>query len=136
MRPIRVVAISAIVVCAGCADADLSPLPRSAEPWRLSGTVVEAGSQRPLPGQTVVISRFQTTRHWCLDCAYTGVDFTVRTDERGRFEFSSQLPGEYGVHLIFRNHTHCAESVSLGKMRSQERTLRIVARPGPCPIIL
>jgi hypothetical protein len=139
------VAISASACKGDCIPVACSdPAELTATTWRVSGSVVDANTGQGLPHRVVLFDRFERTPSFCRFCEYgacpfckiRSTTFRLITDEKGRFYFSSQIPGMYDVRTDAPRSEYCDKSIALGILKSQRLNVKLALKREPCPMIL
>src|SRR5512141_2196742 len=120
--------ILAALLIAGCQ--------RSPESWTVYGQVFGKNSLQPIADQPLIVRRFRRDPWWCPFCRTTRDKVaTVRTDSTGRYEFTSNRPGIYGIDGISEKNKYCSISVGLGSMTHGKRRVDLAMRENSCYLI-
>lgn len=121
-----VAALMATVLVA-CSDSGHVVADLSGPRWAVDGVMVdEAG--RPQEGLRMEIMRSERADSRPFPFA------VIATGRDGHFYFETPVEGWYSMYLLARER--CMEPLDLGDMRSGTKTLRIVVKSTPCPMIL
>ena len=108
-------ALLALSACSGVSK----PLPKvDSKRWEITGSLVQEGSNAGIPNQAIDLIRNQKSCPFCKQDSVKMISF--RTDDRGNFEISSEVPGSYQLVSKGKSSQACLAEVILGELESQQ----------------
>jgi len=124
MKVHRLLALTAVVLAA-CQPAS--------ESWSVHGQVMGKSSGLPVANQTLVVMRFHRDPWWCPFCDITSTKVaTISTDAAGRYAFTSNRSGMYGISGISQINSSCSASAALGSMSGGKHRVDLVMQEKNC----
>ena len=94
--------------------------------FTLSGTVVDAADDEPLPRSVVLLMRYEPA-------GGLGFGGKALTDAQGRYAFDGVLPGDYGVFALATDGLYAAERsarISVGEGAPEPHDVTVALRAG------
>lgn len=90
-------------------------LTASAQPFSITGTIIENGSSTPVPGVNIMLFKGRDTTNWTG--AVTGVD--------GKFSFNNLEPSYYRIKTVFLGYEQIVKGVPLFNGNADLGTLQL-----------
>ena len=120
--------VLATMLLAGCQPASRS--------WTVYGQVTGQTSLLPIANQPLVVRQFHRDPRWCPFCEMTSTEVaTIRTSSAGRYEFTSNRPGMYGIDAISQVNKYCSVSVGLVSMATGKRQVNLIMQEKSCHLV-